>query len=310
MTDRNALVEVYFKLGLPYNEILAMLAVNHGIILSVRTVHRILRQRGYYRRGESSDYILVVNFIQQLLQESGYLHGYRWMHARCIQHGLLVSRDVVRVILLILDAEGVRLRTARRLRRRQYCAAGPNFLWHLDGYDKLKPYGLCIHGCIDGYSRYIVWLRVYSTNHDPKLVAGYFMDAAEELMAVPKLVRGDRGTENGHVAAMQTFLAGEGSFLYGRSTSNQRIEAWWGVLRRQCGQFWMDVFEQLKDSGQFGGSFVERALVQFCFSDLVKVSATSVAAFVPCISNCFADIDRLPTVWRLVTLARTNFYHI
>ena len=27
---------------------------------------------------------------------------------------------------------------------------GPNFLWHCDGYDKLKPYGLCIHGCIDG----------------------------------------------------------------------------------------------------------------------------------------------------------------
>ncbi len=27
---------------------------------------------------------------------------------------------------------------------------GPNFVWHLDGYDKLSQYGLCIHGCIDG----------------------------------------------------------------------------------------------------------------------------------------------------------------
>ena len=27
---------------------------------------------------------------------------------------------------------------------------GPNYLWHVDGYDKLTPYGLNIHGCIDG----------------------------------------------------------------------------------------------------------------------------------------------------------------
>ena len=25
-------------------------------------------------------------------------------------------------------------------------------VWHLHGYDKLKPYGFVIHGCIDGYS--------------------------------------------------------------------------------------------------------------------------------------------------------------
>lgn len=28
---------------------------------------------------------------------------------------------------------------------------GPNYVWHADGYDKLKPFGLAIHGCIDGY---------------------------------------------------------------------------------------------------------------------------------------------------------------
>lgn len=27
---------------------------------------------------------------------------------------------------------------------------GPNHMWHIDGYDKLSPYGLTIHGCIDG----------------------------------------------------------------------------------------------------------------------------------------------------------------
>ena len=27
---------------------------------------------------------------------------------------------------------------------------GTNYLWHCDGYDKLSPYGLTIHGSIDG----------------------------------------------------------------------------------------------------------------------------------------------------------------
>ena len=28
---------------------------------------------------------------------------------------------------------------------------GPNYIWHADGYDKLKPFGITIHGCIDGW---------------------------------------------------------------------------------------------------------------------------------------------------------------
>ena len=31
-----------------------------------------------------------------------------------------------------------------------YPIQGPNYTWHCDGYNKLKPYGFPIHGCIDG----------------------------------------------------------------------------------------------------------------------------------------------------------------
>jgi len=273
MCDRDTIVQLYFRLGLPYSEITAMLAVNHDVIMSNRTLHRILRRSFCYRRGHQSDLLQVIDFIHHMLQQSGSLHGYRWMHGRCVQHGFAVSREVVRVIMLELDTEGVRLRAGRRLRRREYFAKGPNFVWHIDGYDKLKPYGLCIHGCIDGYSRRVIWLKVHSTNNNPRIVAGYFIDAVAEILSVPKFVRGDRGTENGHIAAMQTFLAGSDTFLYGRSVANQRIEAWWGILRKECGQFWMDVLEHLKDQGHFTGSFVDRALVQFCFSRVLQVNA-------------------------------------
>jgi len=31
---------------------------------------------------------------------------------------------------------------------------GPNDNWHIDGYDKLGPYGLKVHGCVDGLVHY------------------------------------------------------------------------------------------------------------------------------------------------------------
>lgn len=50
----------------------------------------------------------------------------------------------------IMDPEGVELRSRHRLQRRVYVSQGPNFVIHIDGYDKLKPYGFPIHGAIDG----------------------------------------------------------------------------------------------------------------------------------------------------------------
>lgn len=54
------------------------------------------------------------------------------------------------MLLSTMDAVGTTQRKSRRLTRRIYLNKGPNYLWHLDGYDKLKPYGITIHGCIDG----------------------------------------------------------------------------------------------------------------------------------------------------------------
>ena len=61
-----------------------------------------------------------------------------------------VFRDTVRQLLLEFDPDGVTARKQRRLRRRMYSNKGPHYLVHVDGYDKLKPYGFAIHGAIDG----------------------------------------------------------------------------------------------------------------------------------------------------------------
>jgi len=102
-------------------------------------------------------------------------------------------------------------------------------LWHVDGYDKLKPFGFAIHGPIDGYSRKILWLEVAHTNNDPCVVGNYFVECVEQIGGAPIAVRGDCGTENVFVAGVQRFLrrdcqedfAGFKSFMYGTSVANQ-----------------------------------------------------------------------------------------
>ena len=100
-------------------------------------------------------------------------------------------------------------RRARRLHRRNYHSAGPHHCWHIDGYDKLKPYGFGIHGCIDGFSRSIIWLNVYHTNNDPSVIAGYYVTALDDLKGCPMIVRADPGTENTIVKDIQTELMGD-----------------------------------------------------------------------------------------------------
>lgn len=43
--------------------------------------------------------------------------------------------------------------------QRQYTNYGPNALWHMYSYYKLKQFGICTNGCIDDYSRYVLWME-------------------------------------------------------------------------------------------------------------------------------------------------------
>lgn len=85
------------------------------------------------------------------------------------------------MILSTLDPEGVQARSSRRLRRRLYFSPFRLYhVWHIDGYNKLKPFGFGIHGAIDGYSRKILWLRVAKRNNDPRIT-----DRVMFLMRMP-----------------------------------------------------------------------------------------------------------------------------
>ena len=277
---REEIIENYFNLGLTASEIALFLVSVHGIRISRRHLKRILRQLGCTRRRHPSDLNEVVQAVEEELRGSGSLLGYRAMHQRLInQYGLVTTREVVRHVLRIFDPEGVEYRSRHRLRRRLYRCKGPNYLWHIDGYDKLKPYGFCIHGAIDGFSRRIVWLEVASSNNDPRIIAQYFLDYVRQLGGTARIVRGDRGTENGNLAAIQRFFrrsmnddfSGDKSFMFGKSTSNQRIEAWWGRLRQGCTDWWIEFFKDLRVSGLYcDDNIIHCECLKFCFMDVIQ----------------------------------------
>jgi len=80
---------------------------------------------------------------------TGRLGGYRHM-ARVlrVKYHLQVPMENVRLILRQLDPEHVSARRQHRLIRRTYWSRGPNHQWHVDGYDKLSPYGFSISGYV------------------------------------------------------------------------------------------------------------------------------------------------------------------
>ena len=85
------------------------------------------------------------------------------------------------------------LRQAGRLRRWRYFSKGVNFIWHVDSYDKLKPYCIFVNGSIDGFSRKIIWFNAYTKCSDPKLIGGYYIEAVQCLGDCPRIVRGVLG---------------------------------------------------------------------------------------------------------------------
>ena len=157
-----------------------------------------------------------------------------------------------------VDPQGVAYRKKRCLKRRRYVSRGPNLCWHMDGYDKLKPFSFCIHGCVDDFIRRIIWLEGQCSNKNLTVVAKYFLDNIKSARGCPARVYTDPGAENGLVAAMQCYLRGEGSDAYAgslthkyvTSTSNQRIElCQWSHFRKQKSSWWIDfliIFLNLK----------------------------------------------------------------
>ena len=156
--DVDELVRHYFSLDFTVSDICGFLLFIHHVAVSTRTIKRILKKKlGFKRRGLESPIEDIVRNILEL-QRQGYSnlgHKAMWKLLNT-QYRLRVTQETTRVVLKCIDPAVVALRSRHCLQRRKYGSQGPSFIIHVDGYDKLKPFGIAIHGAIDGFSRRIL----------------------------------------------------------------------------------------------------------------------------------------------------------
>jgi len=166
-------------------------------VFSLSTLKRFIRKQGMTKRPLERVRCTMRELEEAVNEElcgSCANVGYRRMHRTLTNKGIVCRREDVRKVVKRLDPQGVNRR--KRLRRRKYRNQGPNSVWHIDGHDKLKPYGFSIHGCIDGFSRRIIWLEVNSSNKLPETIAKFYLDACRKLKGIPVKIKADDGTEH------------------------------------------------------------------------------------------------------------------
>ena len=255
----------YFLRGFNYLEIIELLKLYHNLKMSLSTLKRKFKKLGLYRRPLAGRRLSLHNLKNLLSAEfhgSGSNIGYRriWAHLR--HRGEIVRREDVRLLMLEIDPEGVYQRKRKKLRRRKYYSPGPNAVWHIDGYDKLKPFGFSFHGCMDGFSRRLIWLEVSVTNKKPEEIASYYINAVKSLGGIPQKVNADDGTEHSIIQPIHVYLksldddsrnAGE-SFSIVTSTKNQRIESYWSKFRGDRMGWWRLFFQDLVDADVYDPS--------------------------------------------------------
>jgi len=188
--------------------------------------------------------------VSEIIDGPGSSGGYWTIWHTLEMEGLRVPRIVVQDMLKELDPEGTKLRKAHRLKRRLYANRGPNDAWHMDGYDKLKPFGFAIHGAIDGFSRKILRLAVARSNNSPDSIATYFLNVVKELEGCPVGLITDLGTQNGLAASIQCYFHDNpDAHRYVSSPRNQRIEGWFSFYSRNRSTWWRNYFKDLESEG-------------------------------------------------------------
>ena len=161
--NKDQTIRYYFTRGFSCHEVLLFLEKQHRYLISYSTLLGRLNQLGLHRRQKNADHThfrRAYQRIEEMVNGPGSSGGYRAVWHILKMEGTQVPRRFLDWSLKELDPIGRELRRKHGIKRRQYINSDHNFAWHIDGYDKLKPWGFPTHGAIDGYSRKILWLKV------------------------------------------------------------------------------------------------------------------------------------------------------
>lgn len=217
------------------------------------TIHRRIQEYDLHHLSEFSDLsdAEIDGIIRDYINRHGRTTGQVLIMGFLRSLGVHVPRRRVRESIIRVDPANVALRWGAAVYRRRYQAPWANSLWHLDGHHSLIRWSLVIHGCIDGFSRRIIFLHC-SSNNLASTVLNLFLSAIDRDGGLwPSRIRVDHGVENVLVCEAMVETRGEdrGSFIAGPSTHNQRIERLWRDVFRCVNHYFYYIFYAMEDSG-------------------------------------------------------------
>ena len=124
-----------------------------------------------------NDGAVISEMVINELGTSSLLLGYRQItEILAVRYGISVSKEDVRKTFKNMGPDGVTIRRNKLIRRKIYHTVGPGYIYLIHGNAKLKRWGFPIHGCIDGFSRKVMWLVVSTTDNDPLPVGNLYLN--------------------------------------------------------------------------------------------------------------------------------------
>jgi hypothetical protein len=272
---------------------------DYNLQVTARHVKTIRLRNSWLRRNNDleasqAQQAETTHLIHELLQEGQIRqYGRRYLITRLArQYGHRAQDRHVRQALQILDNHNMTQRTPgmRRKRQENYIVPGPDWLWCLDGHDKLARYGIEIYGSVDAYSRKIIWFYVGVSNRTQVSVLHQYLHTIKTLGYCPNYLRTDRGRETPmmadahyylyHTACLHDDTISDEAFdnicfadcyLFGKSTGNVKIEGLWGQLIIGQTEQWMLYFPKLEAEGWWRDDLVcDTVILIYIFIPIIR----------------------------------------
>lgn len=262
----------FYTYGYSDSSIVRDIQSRDNIPITLHAVRRIRWQNGMKRRFRTADereaaLQKAISFLEADLQRSSMIRGlgrgHLYNYVR-LKGQVLVSQNRLYDFYRSVFPEEVQHRREGNFKHRtDFTVPGPNFLWCLDGYEKLKRFGFQIYACIDAYSRCVIWFYIGRSATTSISTLKQYLRTIQHLGMRPFFTRSDHGVETPLWVAAQAMLAQAGPadityedennithhyrqgnriqscHMYGPSTKNVRVESWWRQLRFSATDRWI-----------------------------------------------------------------------
>ena len=93
----------------------------------------------------------------------------------------ITFRPLIADLLKTVEPKEVANRRQCEFRRRHFWVAGVNDVWPQDQHDKWGRFGLWLHAGIEAFSGEINWIKIWWTNKNPQLIAGFYLDNCRQI---------------------------------------------------------------------------------------------------------------------------------